>query len=644
MKKRTISLALCAALLSGMTAISPASAASIAPIDSPEAAFPKELLYWKSAGFEWLDAAGMASCMDQETLAALPDASDWQMAIYCSDDTPNYEYAAKNNMRFPLNAIYVADNTGSMIEITAGDRYHTALSADVLQTMVSAYYDSSYEITVAQEGDRYSCVIRDPDCRPEAFDAAQALYAALCETYAVFECIYTQSVLQVHRVFCAGAYYDLNKYPDAAEALTAFAAEYAPDWTPVVLGSFVQLTPSDAETDNAANLEMAQLVYETLGYEIYIEYMNDTITSVLDQRDAVNRVNLVTADLDYVTSYDLEMANYAPVESSGFLLLPEEMADDTIYFTDDVIFFADDTVVRSRDALYDTMNFMAYHPEKHVFNIGCMSTIDPNADPQETQAAVYALIDEYFDDTYTVEGYVVETAPPCYHFTITDPLMRAETYGKAYALSVELSRRYNTMLRYFSDNGKASHLAPSPETCMDDSFASYRYTAFPNALEELTAFTEEYAPDWYVEEVSEQNEAGEWVAAGVRLCPKNASANRPYGTPGEQASVAQLVYEVLGYQVGCTVSTFSSASSFSEFNVDLREQVAADYLGDVTLDGSIDSTDALETLQSYVAVSVMLQRSSITTTQRVCADIDGDGVVSADDALAILSLYVSSMG
>ena len=66
--------------------------------------------------------------------------------------------------------------------------------------------------------------------------------------------------------------------------------------------------------------------------------------------------------------------------------------------------------------------------------------------------------------------------------------------------------------------------------------------------------------------------------------------------------------------------------------------------GDATLDGTVDSTDALIALQEYVQVSVMEEAATLSYTQNLAADVDGDGVISAEDALAILSLYVSSMG
>lgn len=64
--------------------------------------------------------------------------------------------------------------------------------------------------------------------------------------------------------------------------------------------------------------------------------------------------------------------------------------------------------------------------------------------------------------------------------------------------------------------------------------------------------------------------------------------------------------------------------------------------GDVNLDGVIDSQDAIDTLQAYVA-DLLGQPADMTTQQMICADIDGNRILDTNDALCILEYYAQTI-
>lgn len=64
--------------------------------------------------------------------------------------------------------------------------------------------------------------------------------------------------------------------------------------------------------------------------------------------------------------------------------------------------------------------------------------------------------------------------------------------------------------------------------------------------------------------------------------------------------------------------------------------------GDANLDGVIDSQDAIDTLQAYVA-GLLDQPADMTTQQMICADIDGNGILDTNDALCILEYYARTI-
>ena len=60
--------------------------------------------------------------------------------------------------------------------------------------------------------------------------------------------------------------------------------------------------------------------------------------------------------------------------------------------------------------------------------------------------------------------------------------------------------------------------------------------------------------------------------------------------------------------------------------------------GDVDGDGKIAVEDAVATLTEYARVSAALG-GQLTPAQKTAADVDGDGTISVEDAVRILSYY-----
>lgn len=61
-------------------------------------------------------------------------------------------------------------------------------------------------------------------------------------------------------------------------------------------------------------------------------------------------------------------------------------------------------------------------------------------------------------------------------------------------------------------------------------------------------------------------------------------------------------------------------------------------LGDVTLDGIINGSDATLTLSAYTIISSG-SKSSLNEAQTKAADVDGDGIITGSDATLILRYY-----
>lgn len=69
---------------------------------------------------------------------------------------------------------------------------------------------------------------------------------------------------------------------------------------------------------------------------------------------------------------------------------------------------------------------------------------------------------------------------------------------------------------------------------------------------------------------------------------------------------------------------------------------AAGLCGDVDLNGTVTTQDALITLQAYIQ-SLIGTPTTLTMQQEICADIDGDGMLGANDALSILQYYTQGI-
>lgn len=638
MKKKCTAALLSAVMLLSTGTVMPVQAESIPPLAQPEDGFVERLKPYTGANTVYLQ--GDSSFADSTVVTSLPELSGNTTMLYSAKLTPNYDYAVQNNNRFALSEVYVADQLGSTITATLGDRYGADFSAAAIQAVAERCFDDSYTVIITENTNlnRITCEIRDPQCRAEMRALGQAFYEALSEAYTIYNCDYSQTTLRFHEIFCAGAFYSLEQYPNAKAELETFAETYAPEWYVAEYDGFVQLIPTDHTVNDLGNLAMARTVYEQLGYEMYVEYKGSAYSYRCTISDT--QMSFISENVDFLALNALTPADYTLWQGDdAFLIRPEGAATQPLYVTDAYIGIG---TINLQAPLYDAANLLAVVPSYHVISNGCMTANDPNETESETLAKVDAIVRSIFDDTYEIENMVAAISPICNHLVIRDPLMRDDIAEMAYQLCVALSEEFDfsgMVCREGSYSGYA--LQPSLETCMSGSFASYRYTAFPDAAEALTTFAETYAPDWYVREVKEKNTSGEWVPAGAYLCPKDADALRPYGTLAQQLDMAQLVYETLGYRVAATTS--GNYPNLAEASHDIAATVKKDYAGDADMNGKVDTADAITVLQAYADTQLLGNDDALTTLRRQLADMDGDGVITTADAIGILAQYAESL-
>ncbi len=633
---RILAALMSAAMLSAAGAVMPVQAESSAALYGREETYPDSLylLNIKNTLYRQADA----DIADGEVLAALEGFRGDTAKLYCTEDTPVYEYWQTQNKRISLQEVFVVDQLGSSVTAVIGDRYGADFSVEAIQAAAEACFDDSYRITVTEsaENGQITCKVWDLQCREEMIAAGQSLYEALTAEYTLKSCEYLYSGLRFHRIFCAGAFYALERYPDAKAELEAFAAAYAPDWYVAEYDGFVQLTPTDHTVDNAGHIAMAAAVHEQLGYEMYIEARNQYYNHTL--RDSENLINYITENVPTVELSALILSDYTLRQGDdAFLIRPQGAENVPLYVTDAYIEQLD-------GSMYSSANLVAGAPTGHIISNGCMTYAgDPYESDSVTMARVEAIARSVFDDTYVIENEAAEVIPLCNHLVIRDPLMRDDIAKKAMALCKALAQEHDfRSMTCWEGVFSSVGLQPSQETCLPDSFASYRYAAFPDAAEALTAFAEAYAPDWYVRELTAQDASGAWVPVGAYLCPKTTDALRPYGTVSQQLDMAQLVYEALGYQVAAVEGT--QVPYLAEAVHDITALLANAYAGDADLSGKVDTTDAISALQSYVDVELLGNAGELTLLRRKLVDCNDDGTVTPEDVIDILRIYTAGLG
>ncbi|MBE6847490.1 MAG: hypothetical protein E7503_05085 [Ruminococcus sp.] len=62
-------------------------------------------------------------------------------------------------------------------------------------------------------------------------------------------------------------------------------------------------------------------------------------------------------------------------------------------------------------------------------------------------------------------------------------------------------------------------------------------------------------------------------------------------------------------------------------------------LGDVTMDGKVDTVDVMAVLDHYCLVEVLHMPSPLTDEQTVLAEVIGEGIIDTLDAFFILQYY-----
>ncbi len=96
-----------------------------------------------------------------------------------------------------------------------------------------------------------------------------------------------------------------------------------------------------------------------------------------------------------------------------------------------------------------------------------------------------------------------------------------------------------------------------------------------------------------------------------------------------------------GSNITCTLT--ADREEYTDFGNTLIVYATQDVmLGDVTMNGVIDSDDAVRVMKFY-AVSILGDKPDATAAQLAAADVNGDGVVDTSDAILILKFYANSM-
>ncbi len=175
---------------------------------------------------------------------------------------------------YPMHGTYLAENNGCLISFTLQD-----------QTTAKTYADESF---TALLGENYKIIAPDSDTQyhgiiikdaPEKAKAvADAVYAWAIADHVVAEFSFSEAYISKHEISFSGPLYAVDAYPDAEAELTAFAAEYASDWTVTANSSYCQLRPTVAETDHFQLMDMVKLVYDKLGYMPYYAMLEDATT------------------------------------------------------------------------------------------------------------------------------------------------------------------------------------------------------------------------------------------------------------------------------------------------------------------------------------------------------------------------------
>ncbi|MBE6847737.1 MAG: hypothetical protein E7503_06375 [Ruminococcus sp.] len=633
---RILAALMSAAMLTAAAAAMPVQAESSAALYGREESYPSGfyLQNIKNTLYRQVDAY----IADGEVLAALEGFRGESAMLYCTEDTPDYGYWLPNNKRIPLTEVFVVDQLGSSVTAVIGDCYGADFSVEAIQAVAEACFDDSYRITITEnaENGQITCKVWDVQCREEMIAAGQSFYEALTAEYTLYTCEYLLSSLRIHRIFCAGAFYALEQYPDAKAELEAFAAAYAPDWYVAEYEGFVQLTPTDHTVDNAGHLAMAAAVHEQLGYEMYIESRNRYYGYSL--RDSNTLIHYITENVQPTELSAMTLSDYTLWQGDdAFLIRPQGAENVPLYVTDAYIEKLD-------GSMYSSANLVAGAPTEHIISNGCMTYAGtPYESDSVTMKRIEDIARSIFDDTYIIENEAAGVIPLCNHLVIRDPLMRDDITEKAMALCKALAQEHNfRSMTCWEGVFSVTGLQPSQETCLPDSFASYRYEAFPDAAEALTAFAEAYAPDWYVRELTAQDASGALVPVGAYLCPKTTDALRPYGTVSQQLDMAQLVYETLGYRVAAVAGR--NTPYLEEAAHDISGTVERTYAGDADLSGKVDTTDAISALQSYVDVDLLGNAGELTQLRRKLVDCNGDGTVTPEDVIDILRIYTAGLG
>ena len=249
---------------------------------------------------------------------------------------------------------------------------------------------------------------------------------------------------------------------------------------------------------------------------------------------------------------------------------------------------------------------------------------------------LYALCKKYFDATYEIGSGIWQESDygeePVLHATITDKPARAETEQKCDQLFEALNEKYELVEFTYRMNIQKY----SEHTHIDSWLCTYHYntaaasewhsTKDPQTGEKLTALIAEKYPDWEVKAYI--GETGESYSVRKKGCEL-------YDVPApEYLDIAYTIKKKLGYQTG-------NAALAMDYYYPAAIKYYLYPMGDVSMDGVVDVTDAQSVLKIY-AENLAGNTPQLQTEQIKAADVNADGKIDSTDAQLILLYYVQN--
>ena len=214
-------------------------------------------------------------------------------SYYLGTDTPKGLYITQfcptgcvdytvGTRTYPMHGTYIIENNGCLISFTLQDQTTAKTFADEAFT---ALLGENYEI-VAPDSDTQNHSVIIKESAEQAKAIADAVYAWAIADHVVTEFSFSEAYISKHEISFSGPLYAVDAYPDAETELTAFAAEYASDWTVTANSSYCQLRPTVPETDHFQLMDMVKLVYEQIGYMPYYAMLEGATTE-----EVLNTIN-----------------------------------------------------------------------------------------------------------------------------------------------------------------------------------------------------------------------------------------------------------------------------------------------------------------------------------------------------------------